>query len=1227
MDTFLQSPKDSDKSITDSDTHDIIRKHIQLKGFAYDQITSFNDLMKKVLNDIFMDAYSGLSRTVKSLVGKSTNDPQSVKKDLEKFNKNILTVTVKIGFSNIEAHPPQMVKRETGTSVPMTPAFARSHKRNYMSPVTCTIVIDLIATLIDGSTLTRSLTKDNTLLMRFPTMEQSDTCLLSNMTDDVKLVLDEDPLDPGGKVNIMNYWVIRHQEGIRPNQLRTFNNDHDGEVTRSEILSKPNNSNSNSAQLIIRLMDTNELTINIVHKPLAEYNFPFYVVFRLLGAKNDKDIIDSILMGDNDSVPSLYIQSALKNNFFAKYTSFGGIDSSMSVDEIINSIILEKSDDFIKSTSSVYSKNKNVWYAEFMKTFDLWLFPHVGKDSSSRIEKYKLLGWCIKRMFYINMGIFPQTDRDDNMNKIIESSGQRLAKMIKTVFNSTIAMVLLNGFEHAIGLVPFESISINEILENTLDPTKMEKTIIKSIAGGGQKEIKTGRGRTIVSRLNTIAQSGSYLNNVHNLRAVVAQSLGATSKNSVREREMRMPHPSSFGFICPIRTQESENVGKTKEMAITTFLSRNSSIPVFMNIFEEEYKSGLVVKNPTKEQIIEQEMTEITINWIGIFIGYTSDPGKVADKFKYLRRTGKIDKHIGIHWDIRSDMLIFNCMSDIPVRPMVIVYNNYGDAYTRDILTPKPKGDFSDFVQWSAVRQSHIEALREGKITIDDLVDMGVMDYVSISEHGNAYVAKSFQFFGEHVNDPYNRFDYIEMPASVYSLSVLIGINQNINPGTRNAYAAIHANHAAGHHAFNWRDRNNKGLSLQLHNEISPVYSLGNFLTITTGIVATVYIILDEYNVEDAQSHSSAVRDAGRCTVETIDILKTHLGNDEEFRLPPITNSSRRRNVNYSTINASTGYPDKNTLINKDDVVLAKVVKKIDSETGETLYIDKSVVYTNLEPGIVMSEGREYRNAEDILTREIVIVKTREPELGDKYSSRSGQKGVIGVQYTPNDMYFTADGRIASMLFNPHSIPSRMTVSQMTEGCLATINAMNCTSHDGTIHSPININDIPSKLKDAGLHPDGTVLLHNPKTGVVLKTRIYSGMVFYQNQQKFVLDKRHAVAKGAIDIITRQPLEGKSSNGGIRFGEMERDVAIVIGATKFMSEKYYYHSNHATIYVCEKCGTIPTVNVTRGVSCRMCLDKAQVYAVDTSWASWILLNELNAMYKIRLSLEDHTFVK
>jgi len=1216
MFNFLQKPVNDD-SIKDCDTNDIIRKQNEEKGPSHDHITSYDNLINEKLSEILSDSYGTISRTTPAPSFKNASSVLP--------GKEIISVTTEVRFSNVDALPPQTINRDTGVSSPMTPAFARANKHNYISGITASSEVKLIANHADGSNTVRTYKNDNKLLLRKPCMLLSSKCILNNMPSDIKLNIGEDPLDLGGVMFIGNNWVVRHQEGIRPNQVRTFNNDHNNEITRSEMLSKPNNSVANSAQLIIRYMANKSLTINIVHKPFEDLHFPFYVIFRLLGAKNDKEIVDSILMGDMDSVQSLYIQSILRDNFAAKYVSFSEINSSMSIDEIVNAITFINNDS-TKNSSSIYVKNKR-WYSDFMRSVDLYLLPHLGKDIFSRIPKYKLLGWIIRRHYYVNMGVYPETDRDDSCNKLVESSGQRLTKMIKTVFNSTLASVILNGFDHAIGLIPFDAISISEILENTLDPTKIEKTIIKSIAGGGQKDIKISKGgKTITSRLNTIQQSGGFLSCTHNLKSVVAQSTGNTSKTSERERDIRRLHPSSSGIVyCPIRTQESENVGKTKEMPVMTFLSTDSSIQLFLLVFDEEVKTGLVIKNPSEDEIIEQKLTEVTINWIGMSIGFTSDPGKLANKIRYLRRSGKIDKYVGINWDIKSNMLIFNCMGDIPVKPVIIVYNNYGDSYTKDLL--KNNGDGSDFYQWCALRKSHINDLRSGKVTVEGLVNLGVMDFASVDEISNSYIAKSIEYLEENANNPYERFDYVEIQASLYSLSVLNGVNQNINPGTRNAYAAIHSNHAAGHHAFNWRDKSNGKLSLQIHNEISPLHSIGNMMSITTGFVATIYIILDGHNVEDGQSHSSTVKDSGRCVVQAFENITTTLSNDEQFILPPISNSTRRRNINYSSIDSSTGFPRINSFIKKDDVVIAKVIKKIDNETGETTYIDKSVVYNLLEPGIVIN-NKEYRNADDILTRETTIIKTRQPELGDKYSSRSGQKGVIGVHYHPNDMYFTADGGIASMLFNPHSMPSRMTISQMTEGLLALMYALNMISHDGTIHSDINMNDIPTKLKEAGLHPDGTVILHNPKTGIPLKTRVYKGMVYYQNLQKSALDKRQVVGdKVARDIITRQPLEGKSANGGLRFGEMERDVALAIGITKFISEKFYYHSNNAQIYVCEKCGTIPTVNITRGVSCRICLDNSRIYAVDTTWSSWVFLNELNAMYKIRIELEDHKYIK
>jgi DNA-directed RNA polymerase beta subunit len=1217
---FLKRPDVDDPSISNEDTIDIIRKFATSKSFASDHIESFNELVQTDINDVFMQSYKSLQRTVKYNHNATKTGRNSTDKNI---GSNITTVKIEPQFSKVVVHPPQRIRRDTGTKEPMMPSFARMNSRNYVIPFTGTFKCTLTATEENGTKIVREETIEDVFIMSMPCSTKSDPCPLSKMSHDAQIAMGENPLHPGAIFTLSNEWIVNHQEGLQFCELRTFNNRHEGEATRSEMLSKLNNTNGNSAQFITRFMETHQLTITIDHIPFREYNFPFYVIFRLLGAETHHDIVDSILIGDNTSPRSMYIQALLKKQFFAKYKHFPNAHHNLSLDELKHHIIMFMGTDLNKGGTEVYMKNKNVWYTVLMDKIDKYFLPHMGQLPCNRIAKYKLLGWYIRYGFYVNMGVYPETDRDSELSKRNERSGKRLVKMFKTFINSTIATPLLNAYQHALEHIPFENINIKEIHDNAIDTSRLEKMFIKLIAGGTKKSIKTGnRGQTITSRLNTIQQSGGHLNTICSLRQIVATSLSATSKQSTREHEMRLPHPSAIGYKCPVRTQENENIGRTKEMSVCMFITSDISIPVFLNVLSDEYKTGVIVKNPSIEQITDNKMTKVTINWSGETVGWTTQPYLLTHKYRYFRRIGKIDKLIGINWKIAHDMLTFHCDGERGARPMVIVYNNYGDTYTQQFK--QNKNDYSDFFQWSAVRKSHINKLRAGIITVDDLVTEGVMEYVTIAEHNNSYVAKSFVYLEENETNFKTPFHYVEMPASVYGMSALMGVNQNMNPGTRNTYSTNFARQAAGEHASNWRERKDKGLALQTYNEISPLHSIGNFLTITCGVVFTVDIALDPYNQEDSQTHSLAVRDSGKCIVQGLEVITTSLGNDEEFRLPPASNSTRRRNVNYSTVNASTGLPDNDTMLHKNDIAIAKVCKRVDKQLGETTYIDRSVRYTKMESGIVISTA-DFRNEDDIPTRSVIVAKMRMPELGDKYASRNGQKGVIGAQYAPNDMPFDQNGRIASLIFNPHGIPKRMTVGHMTEGTLATLYALKCISHDGTIHSPINLNDIPNKLKEAGLHEDGTSLLQNPHTGIVMKTRTYRGLIFYQNLQKFVLDKRYASASGSTDIITRQPLEGKSVDGGLRFGEMERDVALVIGATKFVSEKNYYHSNPATIYVCEKCGLVPAVTPNHGVSCKICLDNTRVYAVDTTWSSWVFLNEIGSMYKLRIELKDHEF--
>ena len=1989
MEGLFTPPESKDDGIRTSDTNDLIRKYIEYKGLVSDHIDSFNDIVDRDLNDVFERTYRTTERTVVYTYKKGKNN-------------DISTVKIEPRYTNIVVHPPQMTKRETGTKIPLMPSYARLNNRYYVAPFTGDFHCKLTATKHDGTEIVREEHIRDVEITSLPIPERSNRCPLSEMSFEVQMNTGEDPLSPGGFFPLINEWIVNHIENLKYNELRAFNNKHDGMASRAEMLSKLDNTNGNSAQFIIKIMDTGELTVVIDHKPFRNFSFPFYTLFKILGAETQRDIVDSIVYGEYESAISKYIQARLTKAFNVKYKQFPQAYQHLSLDNLRHYIISFMDTEFNKAGKDVFEKNKNVWYADLYNYIDRYFMPHIGQLETDRIAKYKALGFFIRYLFLVHMGVYEQTDRDSELSKRNERSGQRMVKMLKTYINSTIARPLLDAYEHALKHMAFEDIDIREIHNNACDSDRLKKIHIRLITGGSKKVIKTGgRGKPITNRLHTQQRNGGHLNTIANLRQIVSNPTTAASKQSEREHKMRQVHSSSFGYKCPVQTQESENIGLNKEMAITCNITSNSSISVLLSTLAEETKTGLIIKDPEGPRIVNEGLTRVTINWSGITVGWTATPYLLVDKYRYLRRKGKVDKTITIHWDVAHDMVIFYCDGERVIRPMVIVYNNYGDSYTSKFC--KNKKDLSDFKQWIGLRKSHMTLLRLGKITIVELMERGLIEYIAAEEQSEMLIAHSPDYLIENENNHMFRYTHVEMPSALYGLPALIGVNANLNPGTRNTFHTNHCRQAAGEYAWNWRNRKDKGIGLQTFNELSPVYTIANKLTISAGVVCRVDIICDRYNQEDSQSFNAAIVDSGKFMIEAFDKISCSLGNDEEFRLPTPTNSTRKIHANYATVSATMGMPLKDTILRKGDVVIAKVHKQVNKNTGETKYVDRSVIYTNMEPGIVL-KTLEFRNEDDVPIREVQIIKTRNPVLGDKFSmkgtaqvltnagwielqnldpsihqvatlkndgvtldyvvpsglskyeydgkmyclesqqlnmcvtenhklyvkrrgrkdfellrtpdvfgrrvrfkrdakndvkdqdtfiaktpdgnaeeysmdawlqflgafisggftkenklgggtreasiqicaseqrkknlhhnflkdmkvhyytgkkktgvsgfkypgiytemkklsvgapnkflpdyafelsqrqsqllianlvsgdgtitnsgtsvyftsskrlandisrlalhagwsanikcryeaghkvtingrsgtreitskydqlavhivkkknspqinhghvhnqraqkeyweeykgtvyclevpnththvyyaregdylppcwsgnsSRAGQKGVLGVQYAPNDMYFDEFGGCADIIINPHClsgdtmieladgdtayikdiydkdyeivtvdpatleksvtrytngfekkttemvevatssgrkikctpehlllvlreeklqwiesatlipdedrlivshnvdpvsndngdiltvekqtgahwdklerigltgkipnhktkilarllgaiesdghlqvrkesksgsvrcmlhlgemddydeicydmktlgakqpscyaqkncyrveldiaigvllmslgacvgnktkserkfpewintmssavkreflsgyqggdgskvsvnkhtsqqqvrirgircrtannvkdshnaylgnivkllsefgikstlrevkcpkdnnsdlmiyislhpdnlikmssmiayrycnhkrresipaieflrekisgskdkydiflkqsmhgkyitssvksvtsiepelvydfttvsknhsfiangivshncIPTRMTISQMTESILSMIHAMKCSSIDGTIHTPIDVNKLPEMLKEMGMHPDGTSQLYNPSTGVAMKTRTFRGLVYYQNLQKFTQDKRYAVESGPTDIITRQPLEGKSVDGGLRIGEMERDVLLAIGATMFIAEKYYYHSNPATIYVCENCGTIPTVNTKYGVSCLMCRDNARAYAVDTTWSSWVFMKEIRTLnFKVRLELADHIY--
>jgi len=343
---------------------------------------------------------------------------------------------------------------------------------------------------------------------------------------------------------------------------------------------------------------------------------------------------------------------------------------------------------------------------------------------------------------------------------------------------------------------------------------------------------------------------------------------------------------------------------------------------------------------------------------------------------------------------------------------------------------------------------------------------------------------------------------------------------------------------------------------------------------------------------------------------------KQKINGEEELRCKPDPKKTKSvKFANYDKIGPNGLIPE-NTMIQNRDVIIAKVVPIKGSKsdvTKQIKYEDQSRVFRKQSDTYI---DRNYltKNGEGYSIAKVRLRTVRKPIIGDKFSSRHGQKGTVGNIIPESDIPFTADGIKPDIIINPHAIPSRMTIGQLKETLLGKVLVQLGLFGDGTSFGELSVKEISKKLLSMGYEKNGNEVMYNGYTGEQLKADIFVGPVFYQRLKHMVDDKIHYRSFGPMVNLTRQPAEGRSRDGGLRFGEMERDCSISHGASRFTKERMYDVSDKYQVYTCNKCGLIASYNDKYHIHlCKTCENKTDFSRIEIPYSCKLLTQELITM--------------
>jgi DNA-directed RNA polymerase II subunit RPB2 len=1033
-------------------------------------------------------------------------------------------------------------------------------------------------------------------LGRFPIMLQSDLCILNKLSPEVRFNMGECRNDYGG------YFIIDGKEkAIIPQEkfadnmlyIREYGKD-DKYLYSAEIRSVSEDSSKPIRTSSIKIVAPSATLTNrqiVVSIPNVKKPIPLFILMRALGIISDKDIIQTCLLDleRNQNMIDLFIPSVHDaNKIFTQQTAIKYIK------------------EFTKRTTE----------SSVLEILSDYFLPHIGELNF--LDKAYFIGYMVYRLLKVYTKEEPPTDRDNFRFKRIELTGALMYDLFREYYliqKKDITRKIDEEYYYHRGSYSDNTTNLHKKKRDT--DAQQSNKYKENFTGLIETNIKMFFKDRIVEQGFKKAFKGNWGSEAHTKRLGVVQDLNRLSwytfishlrkinlplDSSAKVVGPRLLNSSQWGFIDPIDTPDGGNIGLHKYLSISTYISSGTSSYPIIRWIRSNCPLKLILEcNPVEIS----NNTKVFVN--GIWIGIMDAPFELINILKLYRRNGILPIYTSVSFDIKNNEINIYSDKGRLIRPIFYIDNkmiSYQRSAVKDKLETgnitwteisagflkKPDGFNIKNNLFYDVQKLYPSLEEDGEQLLNKLhVNKSVVDYVDTAEEETALIASDVA----HLNK--NKY-YTHMEIDP---SLILGVMSNLiiypenNPVTRNSFSCGQSKQAVSVYNSNYQMRIDKMGVVLNYGQIPLIKS--RYLEYINkeeqpyGVNAIVAIMsYNGYNVEDAIliNEGSILRGMFRTTYYSM-----YESREESSKINGMNNSKfanieknnvigKKKGYDYSLLDDS-GLIKENTELNDKMILIGKINSNL---TNKDTWIDDSVKPKKGQLGYVdksfITLGEEGFNIAKVRLRE-----ERIPAIGDKMASRAGQKGTIGLIIPEADMPFLDDGTRPDLIINPHAIPSRMTIGQIIESmfgiaCASYGSFGDCTAFQS---KGANYDTYGPMLTNAGFHHTGNHIMYNGMTGQQIDANIYMGPTYYMRLKHMVKDKINYRARGPNQQLTRQPVQGRANDGGLRIGEMERDGICAHGLAYFLNESFLVRGDEYYMAVCNKTGIISIYNESKNL--------------------------------------------